>query len=164
MKNSFVAALSFSIALNTFAQTQGFTSPIPQDTPYAVVQRDANSSVWQRTTYEQMPSGEWNSHVQSYQETATGLNFKNPDTEQWEESSEVIELISGGAVAKHGQHKVNFAADLATFGAIDMEMPDGKRLQSHMLGLGYFDRSSGQSVFIAEVTNSVGQLVSSNQV
>src|SRR5207244_171955 len=111
-------------------------------------QRDADSSIWQRTTYEQLPSGEWIPHVESYQETATGLNFKNSETGQWEESSEEIELVAGGAVAKHGQHKVIFAADLATVGAIDLETPDGQRLQSHMLGLCYFDRASGQSVFI----------------
>ena len=90
--------------------------------------------------------------------------YKNTDTGEWEPSSETIDLVAGGAVAQHGQHKVIFASDLATFGAIDLETPDGQQLQSHLLGLSYFDRASGQSVFIAEVTNSIGQLISSNQV
>ena len=172
MRTSIVGPLLLSFALNLPAQNSGTEPATGQEqestanetTPYAIVHNEANSRRWERTVSEQLPTGETVSLVNRYEEVATGLNFKNPDTGEWEESSEVIELVPGGAAARHGQHKVNFAADLATFGAIDMEMPDGKRLQSHMLGLGYLDRSSGQSVFIAEVTNSVGQLVSSNQV
>jgi hypothetical protein len=169
MKTSFIAVLLVSIPLFVAAQAvnAGNLTPVsgtPQDTPFSISQRDANENLWQRITYEQMPSGEWIPRIESYQETATGLNYKNPDTGQWEESSEGIELVAGGAVAKHGQHKVIFAADLATVGAIDMETPDGQRLQSHLLGLAYFDNSNGQTVFIADVTNSIGQLVSSNEV
>jgi hypothetical protein len=169
MKTSFIAALLVSIPLFATAQTvnTGNLTPAsgtPQDTPFSITQRDANENLWQRTTYEQLSSGEWIPHVESYQETATGLNYKNPDTAQWEESSEGIELVAGGAVAKHGQHKVVFAADIATVGAIDMETPDGQRLQSHLLGLAYFDKSNDQTVFIADITNSIGQLVSSNEV
>ena len=172
MKTPILAAVLFSVALNSHAQSAGLapvagqangSAPV-QDTPYAIVRNDANSRTWERTTYEQLPSGEWMPHIHRYEEVATGLNFKNPDTGQWEESNEAIELIAGGAVARHGQHKLIFAADIATFGAIDMETPDGQRLRSHLLGLGYYDRASGQSVFIAEIKNSVGQLISTNQV
>ena len=132
MKTPFFAALLSSIVINTYAQGQ--SSEPPQDTPYAIVQNDANSRIWERTTYEQLPSGQTIPHVDHYAEITTGLNFMNPDTGQWEESSELIEQIPGGAVARHGQHKVIFASDLATFGAIDMEMPDGgQRLRSHLL-------------------------------
>jgi hypothetical protein len=167
MKTLFFGALICTIAINISAQNapnQGTPSAAPQDAPFAIVQREANANIWQRTTYEQLASGEWVPHLETFQETATGLNFKNPDTGKWEASSEEIEIVQGGAVARHGQHKVIFAADLATAGAIDVETPDGQRLQSHMLGLCYFDQSSGQSVFIAQVTNSIGQLISSNQV
>jgi len=133
-------------------------------TVYSIVAQDANSRVWARTNYELLPSGESVPHVQRYEETATGLNFKNPDTGQWEASSEQIEQVPGGATAQHGQHKVIFADDLATLGAIDMETPDGQKVQSHLLGLSYLDTASGQSVMIAEVTNCIGQLVGSNQV
>jgi RHS repeat-associated protein len=169
MKTTFWVALLFSFVLNLPAQRMGangqtVNSTAPHDTPYAIVQNDANSRVWERTTYEQLPSGEWIPHVHRYQETATGLNYKNPDTGRWEESSEQIEQITGGAVARHGQHKVTFAADIATYGAIDMETPDGQKVQSHLLGLSYYDTASGQSVMIAEITNCIGQIVGTNQV
>jgi hypothetical protein len=166
MKTTFWTGLLFFTVLNLSAQTASQTSSTtpPQDTPYTVVHNEANSRVWERTVYETLPSGESIPHVQHYEETATGLNFKNSDTGQWEASSEEIEQIPGGAVARHGQQTVVFASDLATFGAIDMETPDGQRLQSHLLGLYYFDRANGQSVFIAQVTNSIGQLIATNQV
>jgi hypothetical protein len=170
MKTPFFAALLFSIAVDMSAQTgnstntQGPGSATAQDTPYAIVQRDGNENVWERTTYEQGPDGQIVPSVHRYTETATGLNYKDPNTGEWEASSEVIEQTAGGAVAQHGQHKVIFAGDLATFGAIDMKMPDGQELRSHLLGIGYFDKATGQSVMIAQVTNCIGQLISSNQV
>jgi hypothetical protein len=134
------------------------------DTPYTVVERDADSSLWERTVYEQLPSGDLVPHVQQYREIATGLNFTNSDTGKWEASEEQIEQYPGGAIARHGQHKVIFANDLATFGAIQVEMPDGQQLRSHLLALGYYDQASGQSAVIAQVTNCVGQIISSNQI
>ena len=83
---------------------------------------------------------------------------------QWQESKEEIELFAGGATARQGQHKMIFANNLATVGAIDMQTPDGLRLRSHILGLSYFDTDSGRSVLIAEVKDSIGQLIAPNQV
>jgi hypothetical protein len=164
MKTLFFTALLFLGATRIYSQANQGNSEIPQDTEYAIASRQANSITWQRTTYERDPDGNVVGRVHQYNEVATGLNFKNPDTGEWEASSEEIEQISGGAVAQHGQHKVIFAGDIATYGAIDMETPNGQRLQSHLIGLSYFDRSSGQSVFIAEITNSIGQLIGNNQV
>lgn len=144
--------------------TARIAGPHSTYTPYTVVSRDANSCIWERTEYEQTPSGEVRAHVHRYQEIATGLNFWNSATGQWEPSSEVIQPIPGGAAVLTGQHKVIFAANLATFGAIQLETPDGQQLRSHLLGLSYLDQASGKSVFIAEVTNSIGQLISSNQL
>jgi hypothetical protein len=161
MKTSFFTFLFLSFHLCILAQA---ARQAPVDTEFSISQRSANDNVWERTTYEQLPSGDWIPHIHRYQETATGLNFKNPETGEWEPSLEEIEIVPGGAVAKRGQHKIIFAADLATVGAIDVETPDGQRLQSHLLGLAYFDKRSGQTVFIAEITNSIGQLISSNEV
>ena len=45
---------------------------------------------------------------------------------------------------------------------VDAVLPDGQRLQSRPLGLGYFDRATGKSVTMAEVKESRGQLLPSN--
>jgi hypothetical protein len=136
----------------------------PSDTPYAVTEWGANHRVWQRTTYETTPDGRQIPQIHKYTELATGLNFWNSTTGQWQESQELIESFPGGAIARQGQHKVIFASNLNTAVAVDMEMPDGQRLRSHVLGLSYFDTASGQSVLIAEVKDSQGQLYPPNVV
>ena len=57
-----------------------------------------------------------------------------------------------------------FASDLKSFGAIDQQTPDQQRLRSNILGLAYYDCTTGNSILIAEVQDSRGELISSNQV
>jgi hypothetical protein len=51
------------------------------------------------------------------------------------EAGTEIQITPTGAIAAHGQHQVTFAANINTAGAIDLTMPDGKHLRSHILGL-----------------------------
>jgi hypothetical protein len=138
------------------------STDVLRDTPYAVVERGANHRIWQRTTYETLPSGQTVSHVHQYTELATGLHYL--ENGQWVESKEVIEAFPGGAVARQGQHKVIFANNLNSAGAIDMQTPDGKRMRSHILGLSYYDSATGKSVLIAEVKDCQGRILPPNQV
>jgi hypothetical protein len=59
---------------------------------------------------------------------------------------------------------VIFANNLASAGAIRLQMSDGKELRSHVLGLSYYDNATGKSVLIAEVKDSQGQLFPPNVV
>ena len=77
---------------------------------------------------------------------------------------EIAITASGFGVATQLQHKVIFAPNINTLGAIDCLTPDNKRLRSHVLGLAYTDRSTGQGVMIAEIKDSTGVLVANNQV
>jgi hypothetical protein len=113
--------------------------------------------------WEQTPGGKWFPHYHQFVETATGLNFKTPEG-NWEPSVEQIEPSPGGAAATQGQHKVTFAANLATTGAINLQMPDGQQLQTELIGLCYSDFASGHTVFIAIVTNCTGEIFNANQV
>jgi len=136
------------------------TPAIPSPTPYSVVQRDANSRVWQRLTYQTSPSGQVVTNVHRYVELATGLHYWSND--QWLESKEEIDILpQGGAAATKGQHQAKFPGDIAQ-GVIELVTPDGKNLQSRPIGLSYDDGSN--TVLIAELTNSDGYLASSNQV
>jgi hypothetical protein len=117
--------------------------------------------VWTRTVEEPTPYGEARRVEHRYVEMATGLNHLEDGV--WKESKEEIEINQGHAVARKGQHKVIFAGDIATPGAIDLEMPGGERATMHVLGLSFFDEASGQSVLIAEVKSSTG-IVDGNTV
>ena len=48
-----------------------------------------------------------------------------------------------------------FAPNLATPGAIDLELPDGPRLIGHLLGLAYAEGTN--SVLVAEVKDCAGE-------
>lgn len=108
------------------------------------------------------PDGNVSYRTNSYTELATGMHYQ--ENGEWKETRELIEPIAGGAIARYGPHKVIFAENLNTAGAIDMETPDGKRLRSHVLGLGFYDSSSGKSILFAEVKDCVGQIAGSNVV
>src|ERR1051326_5479249 len=104
-------------------------------------------------------------NVSSFTELATGLNFVSPDG-RLEESKEAFEITADGrAVAQKGQHKVVISPALNDAkGAVDLETPDGKHMRSTILGINLHDRLTGKNLLIAELTNSVGELIVPNQV
>ena len=126
-----------------------------------MVQQDANSRVWQRETYELSPSGEITTNTQSYTELASGLNFLDASGQYVPSKEEIDIQPDGTASATQGQHKVYFPIDIYS-GEIEMVTPDGVILKSQPVGLSYDDGSN--TVFIAVLTNSVGQLLGDNQV
>jgi hypothetical protein len=128
---------------------------------YSVVARGPNDRLWQKTIYETTRSGRRNPQVHKYTELATGLHYLQNG--QWVESRELIGILpQGGAAATNGQHQVYFPSDIYN-GVIEVIAADGAHLKSRPLGLSYFDGTN--SVLIAELTNSVGQILpSENQV
>ena len=131
-----------------------------QDTPYAVVERGANHRIWQRTTYETTPDGRQIPHIHKYNELATGMCFQQNG--QWVNSKEEIDILpSGTAAATQGQHQAYFPGDIYQ-GVVELVTPDGIHLRSRPLGLSYDD--GNHTVLIAELKDSVGQLVGPNQV
>ena len=135
-------------------------APLPLATPYQVTARDANSQVWERTTYEKSPSGQIVPKKHRYTELATGLNYLQNG--QWVASREEIDILPDGtAAATNGQHQAYFPGDIYQ-GQIELVTPDGQHLKSRPIGLNYFDGTN--SVLIAELTNSIGVIVGNNQV
>ncbi len=93
-----------------------------------------------------------------YKEVSTGLNYLSNNI--WAESSERIQITDNGGQAVQGQHQVVFNSDIYS-GTVIHTTSDGKTLSSRILGLSYFDYSSGQSALIAQLTNSIGQVLPS---
>ena len=161
-------ALLISTIYGTHAQaayTPANVSPtaVPAATQPQVVQRGANHRVWQWETYEARLNGAVATHVHKYTELATGMHYQDANN-RWVEAKDIIETYRGGAIARQGQYQVIFANNLNTVGAIDLKTPGGKRLRSNILGLSYYDSSTGKSALIAQIQDSTGQLISPNQV
>jgi hypothetical protein len=77
-------------------------------------------------------------------------------------SKEEIDVLpQGGAAATQGQHQAYFPGDIYQ-GQIELVTPDGQQLYSRPMGLSYDDGTN--TVLIAGLKDSVGQLVNSNQV
>jgi hypothetical protein len=133
---------------------------VPPPTPFSVTSREANARVWESTSYDLLPSGQTVPHLHSYTELATGLCYRQNG--QWLDSQEQISILpDGSAEAVQGQHQAYFPADIYD-GVIKLVTPDGLLLQSQPFGLSYDDGTN--TTIIAELTNSVGQLISPNQI
>lgn len=131
---------------------------------WRVKQRSAHETEWYSVRYRtNVGTGKVTASTNSYVELATGLNRFEAATGKWVESKEQIEIVPGGAIARKGQHQVAFAANINTAGAIQTTAPDGKVLRSHVLGLAYTDAATGESVLIAGLRDSIGEVVG-NQV
>lgn len=133
-------------------------------TAYSVSERGPHHKVWERFEYEAAPDGKQIARRHSYEELVTGMHYKN-DKGEWEESEAKIDLLpnNAGASASKGQHKAIFPPELKA-GIIELQTPDGQWLRSRVWGVAYFDASSGESVLLAEVKESEGQLTGDNVV
>ncbi|MGC9944473.1 MAG: hypothetical protein ABSE48_21825, partial [Verrucomicrobiota bacterium] len=162
MKISIMAVALCAIgAMDLRAQTTVTSqSSVPTMTNYQVVRQEANSRVWQRETYETGPNGEVVTNVQGYTELASGLNHLVNG--QYVASTEEIDILPDGtAAATNGQHQAFWPSDILN-GEIELVTPDGKQLKSQPAALSYDDGSN--TVLIAVLTNSIGQIIGDNQV
>ncbi|MBI3192549.1 MAG: hypothetical protein HYZ36_07785, partial [Pedosphaera parvula] len=103
------------------------------------------------------PDGSATVQTNTYTQLETGLSYLD-GTGQYRDAVAEFEVVPGAAVAQRTQHKVVLAANANTDEAVELWMPDGEKLVSHVLGLGYFDRATGKSVVIAELKDSEGVL------
>jgi len=162
-----ITLLCLTICTQAQPESEVLTSSLEvvAQSPYAIASRDGNMKIWSKTTWESNAlTGEVTSKTNSYTELATAsAHLLNG---QWVDSSEQIQITETGARATNSQHKLEFLGNINSLGAIRLTLPEGdKHLISTPIGLSYFDTSSGKSVLIAELKDSLGQLLpSGNQV
>jgi RHS repeat-associated protein len=158
-----VAAVPAVAQTEVSANVASATSRL-ESTAYTCVEQGAHHKIWERTEMEIGPNGEQRPHIRRYTELATGLSRWDSTQAKWVDSEERIESVSGGAVARLGAHRVSWANDLSATGAVLVEAADGKQFNSSIIGLAYWDTSTGQSVLLAEVKSCQGKIVAPNQV
>jgi hypothetical protein len=117
-----------------------------------IVAKGPHHRTWQTTREVLAPDGSARTVTSSYVELQGGLHRR---TEQgWTETNPRLELFQDGAVARELQYSAIFAPNLATPGAIDLLLPNGDRLQGHLIGLALTE--GDRSVLIAEVKDCAG--------
>jgi hypothetical protein len=156
-RKGIMTALALSCATGgvALAQTARTLPPAAPAGEVRVTDRGPHHRTLSWRVAEPAPGGATRLVERRVVELAAGLHYQGPRGE-WLESREVLESYPGGCVSRQGPVKIIFARNLATAGAVDAEAPDGRRLRSHLLGLSYLDRATGQSVLIAEVKDCVG--------
>ena len=159
--NIIIVASSFIfIVLSQAQQISSAISSVPTTPQPAIVARDANSRVWQWIENDEGPNGQTVQRTHSFTELASGLCYGQNG--QWMDSQEQINILpDGSAEAIQGEHQVYFPAGIYN-GVITLVTPDGLQLKSQPIGLSYDDGTN--TVLIGELTNSIGQLIASNQV
>ncbi len=130
--------------------------------PYTVIDRGPHYKRLEHVLAFTNDLGKVRYRTNGYTEIATGMNHLVGD--QWVESTEEIQITANGGQATNSAHQVIFAANANSPAAIQLVTPDGKQLSSHVVSLSYFDPTTGNSALISQLQDSVGQLVSSNEV
>ncbi len=149
-------------AQNTSADSDSTpTPPQMKNSSYVVVARGPHQRVWMKTATNALGQLAFQTN-HAFTELKSGMHYWTNGA--WQETRELIQPYPGGAVALQGPHKVIFANNLNTAGAIDLETPDGKRFTSDVLGLAYFDPASGRSVLLATVKDSQANILPPNQL
>ena len=128
-----------------------------------VVERGPHHRTVERVWAEQRAEGEFELVTNRFIQIETGLHYLNTNG-VWEPSSVAIQITPSGAAVTSGQHKAWFSGNAADADAITLELPDGRRLISHVFGLGYTDTATGKAVLIAEVREAQGYVSGQNKV
>lgn len=145
------------------AASSVFAAEFAQRAEPQILEKGQHHRVWSHVTSSTAADGTIVLRTNRYTELAINLYYRNEQNELIE-SRESIEIVPGGALAAQGAHKVGFAANANTAGAINMLTTDGKRLRSHVLGLAYINARTGETLWIAQIRDSIGELVGENQI
>lgn len=137
--------------------------PEPQGERTVVTERGPHHAVVETVRQLRDEAGQEISVTNSYVELATGLSFIG-ESGRWEATEEAFELVPGAALAWRGPHKVSLAANANSEGAVALREPGGELLRSHVYGLALHNTATGEAVLAAEVQDSTGVLLASNQV
>lgn len=128
----------------------------------AVAERGPHHRVWAHETYETNHIGEVSTQDVAIVEIATGMHFF--DGTNWREAHPKIRITEAGGLGTETAHKVAFAANLNTIGAVTLVTPDGLTMRSRVAGISYSDTGSGKAVMVAVTKDSDGLVIGESEV
>lgn len=160
-KHPFMKAILFLVPTLLATAALAADAPAPD---FAVTGRGLHHNVWSKTVQEQSPGGRMYNRIHTYQEVASGLNYWSPEQQRFLPSTEEVEIVNGHAVARQGQLQVIWTANPNVAGAVDVQTSDGKRFQSHVLGLALTSAENGASFFFATLKDCQGEVAGSQVI
>ena len=142
--------------------TLALAATLSQPTAYKPVDRGRDHTTWERYRSETNRSGRVIIHTNRYVALETGKHFSQNG--QWLDTREEVAIVPGGAMATNGPHKVGFAANINSRVPVAVRTPGNTTLKIRPLGLAYYDYHAETNVIIAELKDSAGLVVGTNQV
>jgi len=124
---------------------------------FIAVERGPHQTRWERVLWCVNRLGEIVPITNAFVELSTGLNTFDPQTQQWLPSREEWQVYADAIVAQAGRHKVILAHNLNAGGSVDMLTPEGLRLTSNPVGLGFYDPVDGKHLLLAEIKDCAPQ-------
>jgi hypothetical protein len=128
---------------------------------FAATERSSYQTRWSRIEAKTNAAGRVFMRTNSFVELGAGLNRWVGN--QWVASMPQIQPAPGGALGSNARHQVWFASDLNTEGAVALTGPDGRSIRSQILGLSYYDATTGTNVLIATTKSCQGQIMPSQR-
>lgn len=156
-----LTVLQVAIGISAHAQLQGNQQNVSPN--YTIAARGAYYCLWQNAEPAATNGqGQVSYRTNCFTELATGLNYLSNGW--WMPSVPAIQITQTGGAATNGQQQVIFNPHINVSNAVQITTPDAVLFKSHIMGLSYYDASSGSNVLFAELQDTTGQLVTSNQV
>lgn len=162
MKLSFSIWCAAAVALHTVARAATNEVVRVVDTP-SVGGRAKDSQRVSLVRDTLGTNGVWKTSHHEYVQLETGLNRRN-EAGQWVPVEEEIQSIPAGAQFIGSEHTITFSATPDVSDAVTVVQENGPTLISHVVGLSYYDESSGESVMLATVRESEGMLQSEREL
>jgi hypothetical protein len=135
------------------------TPSVPPPTSYSVVSRGPSTRIWQRTTYQALPSGAVVPKLEQYTELGNGICYFKDG--QWLDSDPTIVILADGSgCGTNAPCQALFPIDIGD-GVVKLISPEGLQIELAPTALCYDDGSN--TVILAVITNSVGALLGSQQ-
>ena len=128
---------------------------------FAASERGPYHTRWTSVQCRTNAAGRVFTRTNSFVELGAGINRLLDN--QWAASTPRIEPAPGGAVGSGARHRVQFSSDLNTRGATQVTGPDGRTIRSHIIGLSYYDASTGTNVLIAVTKSCQGVILPSKK-
>ncbi len=156
----------FGAPTTAYSQTI-FTTNAMQDAGYSVVDKGQNYRTWSRLTFQTnadqtvtsrtnqvIEVGNW---IHRWQTNQSGVGV-------WVPCAPEIVATTNGIVGRGAPHSLLLASNCNSYAAVQLRLPEGQVLKSHLLGLAYYDQASGSNLMFATLTNSTAQIIGTTRV
>jgi len=132
-------ALASLVVLPTVGFGQSPTARLAAAPP-TILESGPDTLLWQSVSPATDTDGRAVLVTNTWEELATGLTYFDDARQARIPTVEAFEVSADGrALALRGPHRVAAAPNLHSWGAVEVQTPEGQTFRSHLLGIAYTD-------------------------